>query len=595
MRRSKLEAPPQLESSERRYSIVAVAYKTVEMFEGLTNSKLWLKNNVDGEATTNGHLISVPFRHPEMYQLVEYQLAHVLFKSDATARLQFAVEYTRKVEVSAKNQGFNIDNASIRALIDGVVGTLEAERVLSLWGLVYEGSVAILRRMRMREAEALLPQYETSLTAYFVLVATGIVVPEPPKFSGVAVLFERALEMVRFRGFDATLVTAKWLVAQLVSKLMERQGLPDTGAESRSAALKDLVESAGDPTKGGPNENDFEQSSFDNRTQKNASWELVEKALSSSVKNDQALEATLDQSRAEMTALVEKARSRASPAKEPDEWLRKDAMAKVVFRDILAEDIGDEVVLLSDTDREAVARLRAQFVRVIGKNKTSLEDMGSEIDIPAYIERRLTGMPLPVFRTDVRGRGFSALMLMDRSGSMKVEQKTENAQRAVRVINRALRFPFVTTQTWGFQSLESGQLDLTRYANGLEVFDTPKSNVGGVTPLHLAIRVATRQLVRSSDKKHLFVVTDGRPVWRSREGRDFSTDQLFQYTREAVILARQRGVNVIGVLIGTEVTEAEMRFMFGPQKFWRRMSAKTFGRDLVRLVTESFIAYLAAG
>jgi hypothetical protein len=361
--------------------------------------------------------------------------------------------------------------------------------------------------------------------------------------------------------------------------------------EERTEALLDALDEMSDAGDvGGPDHADFETSDYLSGRQKAEAEARAQQALRTPVKDGDELDRALDNSREDMRNIVEKVRNVVRKKPEPDEWLRKDAMAKVVIRDITRADVKVEPEI-TDEDKDAIERLRTQFLRVMGKRRFALEDIGYEVDVPAYIERKLTGIPLPIFRGETTGRGFHGLMLLDRSHSMK-GKRTEQAERSARVINRALDFPFVTTETWGFQSLLAGQFDLTRYAPDVEQFDTERSGVGGVTPLHIAIRLATRHLERVTDSRHLFVVTDGSPVWGTKDGKNVPRGVLMRQVRENVLAARAKGINVIGVMIASDVTEAEMRFMFGSAKHWRIVSDKTFSRDLVRLVATSFVEYL---
>lgn len=195
MRRKRFK-PTDLNTS-RDYSIVAVAFKTVEMFEGLTGRKLWLKNGQQ-QARTNGNLIEVPFKHPEMYRLVEYQLAHILFKSDPDARAAFVKEYARHVQATVLKHRPKHDTRTAEAIapvMDLFVGTLEAERILSLWDLVYEGSATVIRQQRRDVATAITAE-DLGLAGYFVAIANGIslVVPDFEKYRPI---FEEALARVR--------------------------------------------------------------------------------------------------------------------------------------------------------------------------------------------------------------------------------------------------------------------------------------------------------------------------------------------------------------------------------------------------------------
>jgi hypothetical protein len=255
-------------------------------------------------------------------------------------------------------------------------------------------------------------------------------------------------------------------------------------------------------------------------------------------------------------------------------------------------------------DRETVNRLKALFHRVMGKKRASLEDSGSEIDVQAFVEAKLTGVPVPCFKSETRGRGFKAMVLVDKSSSMN-GSKSRQASRACRMLGRALSFPFVDLRVWGFSSRETGQADIYRFERGVEEINGAASPNHGCTPLHVAIRIAVRQMEKGTEAKHLFVLTDGFPVHSRRDGRSFSTKQLMMFVRDEVQEARQNGIHVTGVLIGDQgyrdeparfdMSPKQMKFMFGPQKFWSRMTPDRLGSDLVKLVSNNVLEFLTNG
>jgi hypothetical protein len=205
----------------------------------------------------------------------------------------------------------------------------------------------------------------------------------------------------------------------------------------------------------------------------------------------------------------------------------------------------------------------------------------------------MTGGAIPVFPSDVNGRGFKSLILIDRSSSMS-GHRTQQAERSCRVISRALKFPFVENAVWGFQSWDDGQVDITRFAPGMETFTSEECQVGGTTPLHTAVRVAVRHLEAGSERKHLFIVSDGFPVYARKGGHQFGTRVLMGFVRDEVRRARSHGIGVTGVMIGNDVKAGGMSFMFGSDRHWKVLD-KVFGSDLVQLVTRSFMDYLRSG
>lgn len=651
---------------ERDTSTKALCYKTVDVFAGVCDRKLWLKDARDGQPKTNGYLIEVPFTHPRAYQYTEHEISHILFQSDFLAKTEFIQEYSLKIGKVAKGAGAPINERMLRAGLDAIIGILDDERVISLWGLLYRGSEAIMRHMKVEEAQPNLEQSHSDFVTLFLCVASGNDIP-PGKLDRFIPYMREALRKVHQRDYFGCLVTAKWLLVQLVTEIIRQSRgespppMPDFkpgagqggqfGDGGASGGLSDGSEDSGPPKmpweaddnqrgsggsgdsqdegEGGSAEDAWEpptvqagleersiamqdvvdgmrlapkditgeitESRYKRRGEKEKASRQAKSALAADVKDTGKLEDVLQASSSKMLSIVEKARHACKNAPNHDDSLRRGAYAKVLFKDINPSPHTNPHASLSldHDDDDTVNRLRATFHRVIGRRTNRLEEAGSAIDIPALIERRMTNEPLPVFRVDSFGRGFRALVLVDRSTSMQ-GRRTAQAERACRIISRALDFPFVERQVWGFQSLKEGEVNITRFKAGQEVFESDAALVGGITPLHTAIRVSLRELEDGTDQKHLFVISDGYPVYAGKGGRGFGTKTLMNFVRENVMSARSKGIGVTGVLIGNDMKPKAMAHMFGPSKYWRVMGEKTFSHDLVQLVSGAFIEYLRA-
>jgi len=618
----------------------AMCYKTVDVFSGILKRRLWLKNSQDGVARTNGYLIEVPFQHPRAYQYCEHEISHILFQSDFLAKQKFIEEYSRKIGQVAKKAHLTINERMLRAGLEGIVGVLDDERVISLWGLLYRGSGAIMRRMKREESAAHLNLAHQDFLSLFICVASGNPIP-PGKLDRFVPYMEEALRKVRFRDYFGCLVAAKWLVVQLVSEIIrESRGedpppgpAPQLGSGSDGASGDEDEQQAGEgsnpqePSEDHPDEtweppevdaglkersqalqdainrlgkapsdisSEVGESKYKKRGEEAAADRRAQAAITANVKNASKLEDILDASSAQMLRLVDKARNATKNAFNHDDRIRHESYAKVVFTDVEPSGPRSDSSLLNDEDENTVKRLRAMFHRVLGRRINTLEDAGTRLDVPAYITRRMTGEPLPVFAVDSFGRGFRTLVLVDRSSSMQ-GRRTAQAERACRIISRALDFPFVTSRVWGFQSLKDGQVDITRFRPRQEVFESATSRVGGTTPLHTAIRVALKDLEDGTDRKHLFVISDGFPIFVRNDGAQYGTRALMSFVRMNIQNARRKGIGVTGVLIGSDVGAKEMGKMFGPPRNWRIMKDQTFGHDLVQLVTGAFVSYLRGG
>ena len=180
--------------------------------------------------------------------------------------------------------------------------------------------------------------------------------------------------------------------------------------------------------------------------------------------------------------------------------------------------------------------------------------------------------------------------------------RIEQAERATRMLVEALDFPFVEIDIWGFQSLEDGEVTLTRFSPLLETFHTTKSEVEGSTPLHIALKVSIRELLEGSDAKQLIILTDGAPMYAGANHRLIAESQLRQFVREQVLLARRRGINVTTLLVGDraedgkihfDVSRKNTQFMFGSERYWKYVDQNRLGEDMVHAVSASFLAYLS--
>jgi|WetSurMetagenome_2_1015567.scaffolds.fasta_scaffold03229_2 hypothetical protein len=640
-------------------SVKAMCYKTVEVFAGITQRKLWLKDSGSG-ACTDGHLIHVPLKEPGAYQYTEHELSHILFQSDGFARATFVKDYAAKVvSVAPSTKG---GERALRKAMTTITGILDDERVISLWGLLYKGSETIMRRMKYEESQEALPRAHNNILTLFYCLAGGHEVP-PGRLDRYEPYILEALRKVRLRDFLGVLVTSKWIINMLVGELIRQSrnepppvrpmwgidtllgstgvGLnegsssdldvrpsdaapetdttsdeapepsqppqsetpewrpPDVTAptDERIKALGELIGAFGaieEPDNGFRFDlEDVQPSKFQNVQDRTFAVRVVNAAIGADVKDPDVMEKALEASSSHMQRIVDKARQAVRNTVHEDDRIRQDAYAKVVFHDEALTPFANPSVDISEEDLHTILRLRAGFVRVMGRRANRLEDAGVAVDVSAFIERLVTGEDRPVFRGDSHSKGFKALILVDRSQSMN-GHRTHQAERGCRIISRALKFPFVESAVWGFQSWDAGQVDITRFAPGMEEFTSDSCQVGGTTPLHTAVRVGVRHLEAGTEKKHLFVLSDGFPVYARKGGDSFATKTLMGFVRGEVQRARSHGIGVTGIMIGNDLKADAMSFMFGSSKHWRVMG-RDFGNDLVQLITASFIEYLRSG
>jgi len=631
-----------LEQPYRASSIKSMAYKTVEVFAGIKKRRLYLKDNGLRQPCTDGHVIEAPLRHARAYQYVEHELSHILFDSNAHVRNIFIEEYAKTVtDIAAKNN-VKVNARELRLLLTSIVAILDDERVISLWGTMYRGSAAIMRKMKFDECHAADIDPFSGLIGLFTCIAARHPAELSP-LSRYVPYFHEALRKVQGRDYHSVLVTTKWLFTYIVAEVVrEFRKLPppsqppplapkagnrvNAGTEEEESEEEEFDNAGGTPGKADESEDELKsepwdppvtvasvlershaldhflqsceglwqesaeeisESKFKSRGAEVKAHEQATAALGADIRDATNLEEVLGRSERRMQELIQQALDAMRGELSSDDRVRRDAMAAVKFQNV--EQSSGDVAPLTAEDLETVQRLKSRFIRILGRQTQRLDDVGMEIDIPSYIIRRLTHEDVPVFRSLASGRGFRSLILVDRSGSMQGEPTTQ-ADRACRIIARALQFPFVANDVWGFQSLSAGEINIQRHVRGTDY--EGNYTVGGCTPLHTAIRLGVNHLEKGSDCKQLFVITDGKPIFSRKDGGTYDTKLLIEYVRNTVQQARSNGIGITGVLLGNEMTPINMRRMFGPPKYWRILDRKHFGDSLLQLVTGAFVDYL---
>jgi hypothetical protein len=625
------------ELAERKTSI----YKAVEIFSGMLRKRLWVK---DGPLPcTDGREIQVPFNNPDAYLLTEHELAHNLFRSNPQAKERFVTEYTGKVTDLASSTNVKLEKDSVRALVEGIVQTMEDYRVESLWQVLYPGSFHLRQELVRRwiaESDVMEGVQPKTLIHAFLRLSYGVPIPdgEYKKFEPTLV---EALSKVRRRGFPAMLVMSRWLITELVNDLIREaekaskapipppddgilaalvgppppgwgsgtsdESTPDkeetlgpvagTGdieftrdPKARSEVLRRLLKIAN--ALGARSEidkrDDLKTSKFLSDKDRQNAENIVEQAVRFPVHDGKTLADFLDKSERRMQEIVDWARDVLFKQMKPEEVLQKGAMAKVVVRDALPE---PDHKPLTCSEREAVRRLQTQFLRQMGRSRMMLDNAGAEVDNEALIQNVAFDGNEPCFRKEVLGRGFRGLVLIDRSGSMSSRQ--EASEEACRVLGEALLLPFVVCETWGWQSLNDGQIDVTRFGKRVRsLTNRGAGEIHGTTPLHIAIRLGVRHLMaQGADAKHLFVVTDGEPVYSTKAGV-LSSAALVRFVHDEVRFARSHGVDIVGVMIDALIQDDVLGYMFGDRRHWKRVRSETLAADLVQLISSSFLQYL---
>ncbi len=292
-----------------------------------------------------------------------------------------------------------------------------------------------------------------------------------------------------------------------------------------------------------------------------------------------------------MAASVKKKMASTINTPSEGEYLRKALKAdlkivKVQRNRLRAADIQQE-------DLDAADKWRKQVIRVMGvlKNKVERRATGSPSGIRSGADHRTAIPVLP-------GRGgWQGL----RAGHLRGHEQLHEGQdlQGGRTPGghppKALDFPFVKLKVQGWSSKVEGGVILYDYptCRGNEGLVSPESNAGGVTPLSHAIQLAGRTMLQSRNERHIFLISDGYPVYKLKGRNQYmKTEALREWTRDAVMELRQQRINVWCWMLGNSVPDdASMDFMFGPRN-WKKIDVDDIYRDGFDFLSQQFLSYL---
>lgn len=303
--------------------------------------------------------------------------------------------------------------------------------------------------------------------------------------------------------------------------------------------------------------------------------------------------------------------------------LTDGSRAKVTIIDVTNEGVGRESIQLEPDEQAIIQRLRAAFLRSMGKQKAKRSVAGTSVDVEALIQYLGDFQDPDVFDNEDVNQGFAYSVVCDMSGSMSGSFPI--VCRAVEMLKRALSFPFVVGNLWGFRGGQpmmpskkdlfgSGEAWMYRYDKDVDwytgtvpfrLFQGPNGvlqvpvECGGITPMNSAINIATGHLWRKMPAgmaKRMFLLTDGSPLQVKVTGRHIPEFILRQFVANEITKARKHGIEVYTLVIGEHaIDEDRCLQMFGPRKFWVRVGRERVGTVLLSLVLKNFTRYLRRG
>lgn len=279
----------------------------------------------------------------------------------------------------------------------------------------------------------------------------------------------------------------------------------------------------------------------------------------------------------------------AGEEQETDDWLLADAKAKVEFVDLGPADIALRFEDLEPESKRLAGRSRTKFQQILGQRRIVPRNAGPKLSVKSFIQRRFTGTG-KVFRKGIKIPGFHYIILVDGSGSM-IGRRFRAVSEAELMLNYALDFPQVEGEVWTYR-LEGDRVVLVRIDPKLGGMpsEVDRRVVGGLTPSHTAIRVATRALRLKQGVRSLFHLTDGMPNTHAKASA---------FVRQNILEARRFKIGVTTLFIEDGgwggVPRKSKNYMAGGPEHWTSCRTSGVADATFGMVENRFRDYLKNG
>lgn len=541
--------------------------------------------------------VGLPMEDPDVQLIHKHEWQHIFFKTNLRAREAFVAKYVESLD---SRVGGRLNKEELEKFLHLLANALDDVRCCSLWELIYPHSADEIAGRWRRMLHGYHNKHD--LISYAMAVALGV--PFQSHWEPYRAEIERAVGMVRRTGYPAVLLATRFIVDGILQRTtlrpsptkQEHQLAPPptrravvNQSEQMNAQARALNNMEAKRTAFGFNDTPAPPVSLDPDPQ--ATNKMVQTALT--VSHDHQVRVLLERSSVEVDTILNSFRVQ-STRLTPDDRLVQGITVDVRFRDLKKSDL--EPTVLEAQDLRVVGALRSRFSRLMDRRETKTTDGGSVLNTAAYVDYLFGNGEPEFFDEEVSSRGFSGLMLIDMSGSMKSLWRT--VCRASKVIAKATKFPFSQMEVWGFSSNQKGEVILFRFEDiewGYYGPGVRPHEAWGLTPLHVAIPVAAKRLsLLPGSTRHLFVITDGNPMYMGRNRQVSTHQQLIPEAAKQVRDAHSRNVNVGALLIGNEITDVNADNLFGGRRFWTRVrpSQEDLFREMVSLVDRAFTRFL---
>jgi hypothetical protein len=535
----------------------SIFYKTTSIFSEIEKKEIILRFIAeDIPPQTKKGIIFLPIvkipplikDEDDLYTALEKELAHQVFGTDYVKAEKWAKEKYK----------------AMWELGYAVWKILEDQRVESLWGKLYKGS---LFRFKVRR-EFLLANQATNIIEVFLAARGKRYDLIPEELQEQVIYFEKYLQKVELSG-----PLASFLITEKIMK-----AIVDSSEISRKIEKGQM---------------------------KAGSFELELKSI------EKIDESQLEDEIKDIKNLLEQAKNEGlDKINEISQALSK--IEKVTRKNKYQTGVCESEKTSSDPIREDITtgKKLSQLLRtIIFKRIYDPDNEGLELDIDEYLQWKINPRyERKLFSDDEKEHEFTCIVLLDLSLSMNPRYgsysdsysavgfttKLGLAKRAATVLSLAFKgIESVKFKVYGFSGSSEDLIVLVKEAeNILDIQKLDCTPGWALSPLHLAVNVITENLRNVSGRKLLFIITDGYPE-ASLYGKAIDKDWLIKWTRESVRNSLEKGVQVFTIMIDPQISDEEMHTMFGSSERWtilrdqeklREVMLKYVGKKVARLI-----------
>jgi hypothetical protein len=638
------------EEVDRQLQEIDLIRRRHRIYSGIVGKDLDLLPTAPPGRTDCESYIAVPFEDPQAGLVHRHEWQHVLFKSDLRARTAFVEDYLNRIDLQRPGiftpthgpRHGDLNRAEVADFLHAFINGLDDLRVCSLWEDPYPQSAEDIQN-RWRRLLLSSKKYDKDITMYMMALGLGLRHDSGQLGGSYWRRYEKILtdgtEKVKKSTFAACLIAARWILDSIIDDMWnlskmgaESYKLPipepakslSTGAPSPSfssgfgkpsvhrteedqpklhrsdnpipvdSALSKFVQGHAVATRADPNGNGPLMDTKDVPKGPDPNYKHTRQVVDAAmgVSTEAQVQILLAQAQVEIEKVIATLKGRTKQLTQ-DQKLLKGLEGYVSFFDVKPEDVDE--LRLQPEDGRAIQVLHQEFSRLRGRKRLQMGDSGSVLNPQAYIDFMTGSGDADIFEEEITSKGFSALILIDMSGSMLDDW--ESVSRACKVLAKALKFPFASLDVWGFSSDRHGKINIMRFLDVEKGYsgEKLKTKAWGLTPLHLTSKVAIRRLAeRPSTSKHLFIITDGVPVHLSALGHGATIEDMITEMAFFIEQGRKKKIHTTGLVIGYEVEDNIADVMFGHRRFWHRVDSERgeLFHSLVTLVRQSFVNYL---